>query len=117
MKMSQKAAAVGFEWDSVEGVWDKFHEEVAELQAAIAHEDKARQQAELGDLLFAVVQLARWHDLDPAEALQGTQQRFIQRLAQVEQLAERPISEYSGSELDGLWQQAKVALASQRSLP
>lgn len=112
MKMSQKAAAAGFEWDSVEGVWAKVHEELAEFQEAVSHGDKASQQSELGDVLFAVVQLARWYALDPSEALQGTQQRFIQRLMQVEQLATRPIADYSGAELDDLWQQAKALLAS-----
>lgn len=111
MKMSQKAAAAGFEWDNVEGVWAKVHEELAEFQEAVSHGDKAAQQSELGDVLFAIVQLARWYNLDPSEALQGTQQRFIQRLMQVEQLATRPIADYSGAELDDLWQQAKTLLA------
>ncbi len=116
MKMSQKAAASGFEWDSIAEVWEKVREELTEFEQAIAHQDKAHQQAELGDVLFAIVQLARWYDLDPSEALQGTQQRFIQRLTQVEQLAERPIADYSSDELDALWQQAKRILANQGSI-
>ncbi len=116
MKISQKAAAAGFEWDSVARVWQKVREELTEFEQAIAHQDKAHQQAELGDVLFAIVQLARWYDLDPSEALQGTQQRFIQRLTQVEQLAERPITDYSSDELDALWQQAKRILADQGSI-
>ena len=111
MKISRKAAAVGFEWDTVEGVWDKFEEELNELKTAIAHESKANQQAELGDLLFTVINIARWHDLDPVEALQGTNRRFIQRFSQVEEAAGRPLSDFSLEELEALWRQAKAKLA------
>ncbi|MFN6561601.1 MAG: nucleoside triphosphate pyrophosphohydrolase [Nostoc sp. ChiSLP01] len=115
MKISQKAAAVGFEWENIDGVWDKFHEELAEFQQALAHETPARQQAELGDLLFAVIQLARWHNLDPSAALQGTNQRFVQRLEKMEAVVDRPLSDYSLDELEKLWQKAKIQLAQERS--
>ncbi|MBD2412835.1 nucleoside triphosphate pyrophosphohydrolase [Nostoc calcicola FACHB-389] len=111
MKISQKAAAVGFEWENIEGVWDKFHEELAEFQQALAEETPARQQSELGDLLFAVIQLARWHNLDPSAGLQGTNQRFVQRLEKMEAAVNRPLSDYSLDELEKLWQQAKIRLA------
>ncbi|AFY89919.1 nucleoside triphosphate pyrophosphohydrolase [Chroococcidiopsis thermalis] len=117
MKISRKAAAVGFEWDNVEGVWEKFNEELAEFQQAIAHESPARQQEELGDLLFVVINLARWYDLDPDAALQGTNQRFIQRLSQVETLAGRPLTDYSLEELEALWQRAKAQLKQSDKLP
>jgi XTP/dITP diphosphohydrolase len=112
MKISRKAAAVGFEWDDIEGVWEKFNEELTEFQRAIAHESPARQQEELGDLLFVIINLARWYDLDPDAALQGTNQRFVQRLSQVETLAGHPLTDYSLEELETLWQQAKVQLNS-----
>lgn len=110
MKISQKAAAVGFEWDNIEGVWAKFHEELNEFQQALAAESKANQQAEFGDLLFTLINLARWHDLDPEEALRGTNERFIQRFSQVEAAADRPLSDYSLEELEQFWQQAKARL-------
>lgn len=110
MKISRKAAEAGFEWESVEGVWDKFREELAEFQQAIAHESKTQQQAELGDLLFTVINLARWYDLDPDEALQGTNLRFIQRFAQVEAVCDRPLSDYTTEELEAFWQKAKAIL-------
>jgi XTP/dITP diphosphohydrolase len=113
MKISRKAAAAGFEWENVEGVWEKFHEELAEFEQALQAETKAQQQAELGDLLFTIVNLARWCDLDPDEALSSTNQRFIKRLTLVEGVADRPLSEYSSEELDRLWQQAKAQLANQ----
>lgn len=108
MKISQKAAAAGFEWDSVEGVWAKYQEELAEFQQAIAQESKARQQAELGDLLFTLINLARWYDLDPSTALQETNDRFIHRLSLLEDFADRPLKDYTIAELEALWQQAKA---------
>ncbi|NEP50536.1 MAG: nucleoside triphosphate pyrophosphohydrolase [Moorea sp. SIO3C2] len=111
MKISKKAASGGFEWDNVEGVWDKFHEELAEFEQALEQDDKAHQEAELGDVLFTLINIARWYDLDPSAALQGTQGRFIERLSQVEALAERPLSDYSLDQLDALWQKAKALLA------
>lgn len=110
MKISQKAARAGFEWETIEGVWDKFHEELREFEEALATPDKAHQQAELGDLLFTIINLARWSDLDPEAALQGTNQRFIQRLELMEAVADRPLSDYSLEELEALWQQAKRTL-------
>ncbi|MEH2063462.1 MAG: nucleoside triphosphate pyrophosphohydrolase [Nostoc sp.] len=115
MKISQKAAAIGFEWENIQGVWDKFHEELGEFQQALAEETPARQEAELGDLLFAVIQLARWHNLDPSAALQGTNQRFVQRLEKMEAVVNRPLSDYSLDELEKLWQQAKAQLAQEGS--
>ncbi|HTL90544.1 MAG TPA: MazG nucleotide pyrophosphohydrolase domain-containing protein, partial [Leptolyngbya sp.] len=103
------------EWDSIAGVWDKFHEELGEFQYALQHESKENQQAELGDLLFTVINLARWADLDPAAALQGTHDRFIQRLIQMENVVDRPLSDYSIEELEQFWQQAKAKLAQERS--
>ncbi|WP_348232635.1 nucleoside triphosphate pyrophosphohydrolase [Trichocoleus sp. DQ-U1] len=116
MKISQKAAVAGFEWENIEGVWAKFHEELAEFEEALQQEDEAHQQAELGDLLFTVINLARWYDLDPSEALQGTNQRFIQRLKKMEAFADRPLSDYTLDELETLWQQAKAQLAASGEL-
>jgi XTP/dITP diphosphohydrolase len=65
----------------------------------------------LGDLLFTLINIARWHELDPTEALQGTNLRFIQRLAAMEAIADRSLSDYTLAELEHLWQQAKAQLA------
>ncbi|MBW4516012.1 MAG: nucleoside triphosphate pyrophosphohydrolase [Timaviella obliquedivisa GSE-PSE-MK23-08B] len=125
MKISKKAAAVGFEWENVEGVWAKFHEELAELEAAIREEPKENQQAELGDLLFTIVNLARWYGLDPDEGLRGTNERFVRRFEQVERAissrnpqggaqmgGDRRLADYSLEELEALWQEAKLRLSS-----
>lgn len=110
-KISVKAAKAGFEWETVDDVWDKFHEELNEFRQALAYEPKENQQAELGDLLFTLVNLARWYDLDPSEALQSTNRRFIQRFALVESVAEKPLGDYAIDELESLWQKAKAQLA------
>ncbi|MGL5035523.1 MAG: nucleoside triphosphate pyrophosphohydrolase [Microcystaceae cyanobacterium] len=109
-KISKKAAAFGFEWENIEGVWGKFEEELAEFKEALNSEDKAHQSAELGDLLFTLINIARWYDLDASEALEGTNQRFIQRLTLMENSSDRPLQDYTLAELETLWQQAKEQL-------
>lgn len=113
MRISRKAAQVGFEWENVEGVWDKFHEELAEFQEAIALglENREHQESELGDLLFTIVNLGRWYGLDPEAALAGTNRRFVQRFSQMEAALERPLADYSVAQLEALWQVAKAKLA------
>ncbi|NEP46196.1 MAG: nucleoside triphosphate pyrophosphohydrolase [Okeania sp. SIO2H7] len=113
MKISQKAAAVGFEWESIEGVWDKYREEVGEFEEALKSEDKEHQQAEFGDILFVLVNLARWYELEPQQALAETNYRFIKRFALLEEACDRPLSEYSLEELESLWQKAKKEIARQ----
>ncbi|MBD2105305.1 nucleoside triphosphate pyrophosphohydrolase [Leptolyngbya sp. FACHB-261] len=110
LKISVKAAEAGFEWDDMGGVWAKFEEELQEFREALTEGDLDHMQAELGDLLFTVVNLARWSKLDPSDALQGTNRRFVQRLQLMEQVAERPLEEYTLAELEGFWQQAKARL-------
>ncbi|GAB4555104.1 MAG: hypothetical protein Tsb0014_47800 [Pleurocapsa sp.] len=110
MKISKKAAGAGFEWENAAGVWEKFHEELGEFKEALESDNKEHQQEELGDLLFTIVNIARWYDLDPFEALQGTNRRFIQRLSMMEKFAPRPLTEYNIDELESLWQQAKAKL-------
>jgi XTP/dITP diphosphohydrolase len=114
MKISQKAAAAGFEWENVEGVWSKFEEELNEFKTALQTTDKTHQQEELGDLLFTIINIARWYDLDPFDGLQGTNQRFIKRLAMMESFANRPLTDYDIQELESLWQKAKAQLKSLR---
>lgn len=113
-KISEKAAKIGFEWENIDGVWDKFHEELDEFRHAIEHESPERQQEELGDLLFSLSQLARWKNIDTSAALRGTNHRFIQRFMQMEEFADRPLSNYTLAELEELWQKAKANLANQK---
>lgn len=109
MEVSKRAARAGFEWPDIEGVWEKFREEEAELRSALAHETKEAQAAELGDLLFTVVNLARWAKLDPEDALRTMVERFRHRFITMESMSPRPLTELSPKEWDDLWNQAKSA--------
>ncbi|MDJ0844352.1 nucleoside triphosphate pyrophosphohydrolase [Crocosphaera sp.] len=109
-KISVKAAKAGFEWENIDGVWGKFSEELTEFKESLESGDKVHQQSELGDLLFTIVNIARWYDLDASEALSGTNERFIQRLSIMEKFAESPLTDYSLEELEKLWQKAKKEL-------
>lgn len=109
-KISAKAAAVGFEFDDIQQVWGKLHEEIQELQEAVTTDDRAHQESELGDILFALVQIGRWYQLNPETALQGTNDRFLQRFALVEKFADKPLDQLTLAELDQLWKNAKVYL-------
>ncbi len=103
-KIGQKVAATGFEWPNIDGVLDKFQEEAAELARARESGDQEHIEHELGDLLFTVVNLARFLKIDPEQALRKTNARFRRRFAHVE--AERKEGD-SLEKLEELWQQAK----------
>ncbi|ACB53231.1 MazG family protein [Crocosphaera subtropica ATCC 51142] len=109
-KISVKAAKAGFEWENVDGVWEKFSEELTEFKESLETDNKVHQQSELGDLLFTIINIARWYGLDASEALSGTNKRFIQRLSKMEKFADRPLTDYSLEDLEKLWQQAKKQL-------
>ncbi len=109
-KIQRKAASVGFDWDDVNGAMPKIAEELDELQEAIASAVERDIEAELGDLLFAVVNVARHLDIDPETALRGASAKFRTRFQSVEAQAEaqgRDLSSMSLAELDALWDQAK----------
>ena len=110
MTISRKAAAAGFEWDAIDGVWAKVHEEFEELREAVASGDRAHAQEELGDVLFTLVNVARWTGVDPEEGLAGTNRRFLQRFARVESALGGNLKGRGIAELEGLWQQAKAAI-------
>ena len=109
-KIQKKASLVGFDWDSVEEALLKVDEELAELRSAM-HQDLAEAGAELGDLLFAVVNVARFLEVQPELALTGTIEKFIRRFEYIEQHARCPLEEMSLPEMDALWNQAKSALS------
>jgi tetrapyrrole methylase family protein / MazG family protein len=110
-KIQNKVAKVGFDWPNVAGVYEKLHEELGELQAAATSSER---QAELGDLLFVLVNLARWLDVDAESALREANGRFSRRFALVEQIAQErnlDLAQMDLTALDVLWQEAKRILA------
>ena len=115
MTISKKAAAAGFEWDDMAGVWEKVHEELDELKEAVASGNKAHAQEELGDVLFTLVNVARWCGIDPEAGLAGTNRRFLDRFSRVEAALGGNLQGRSIRELEGLWQQAKAEIRAETS--
>lgn len=114
MTISKKAAAAGFEWDAMAGVWEKVHEELDELKEAVASGNKAHAQEELGDVLFTLVNVARWCGIDPEAGLAGTNRRFLDRFSRVEAALGGNLQGRSIGELEGLWRQAKAQIRAEQ---
>jgi len=109
-KLQQKAAKVGFDWESVDGALDKLKEEVAELEEAISENDSSHMQEELGDVLFSAVNIARFINADAENVLYNACEKFISRFSKMEQIARENNIVMDGASLetlDGLWEQAK----------
>ncbi|MBL8174183.1 MAG: nucleoside triphosphate pyrophosphohydrolase [Bryobacterales bacterium] len=110
-QISSKAAGSGFDWENIHQVADKVREELGELEQARAGAEQDEMEAELGDLLFTIVNLARFLKVDPEQALRRTNAKFRKRFSHVEQgLAARgkTLSESNIEEMEELWQQAKT---------
>lgn len=110
-KVQKKAADVGFDWNDVAPALDKVNEETCELREAWKMGDREAMKEELGDLLFSVVNVARFLDVDPEEALTFTTEKFIRRFAYIEKAAMacgRQMEDMSLEEMDQLWEQAKL---------
>jgi len=115
-KLGSKAAKAGFDWPTWRDLLPKIVEETAELEAEAASCDPARKpavEAELGDLLFTVVNLGRHLGVDAEMALRGCNRRFRQRFREMELASEKPLEELCGDELEALWAQAKRKLAAE----
>ena len=115
-KLQAKAARVGFDWPDPEAVMAKVREETEEIaeELAASERDRDRLEAEIGDLMFVLVNLARKLDLDPAVALERTNSTFIKRFQMVEELLSertRPVGQASLEEMEAAWREAKKALA------
>ena len=110
-KISRKAVSVGFEWDSVEEVWEKVEEEIAEFKQACAEGNAQAMELEFGDVLFTLVNVARKVKVDPESALRATCRKFRERWAFMEGAAwasGKNIEDLSMDELQELWDQAKL---------
>ena len=110
-RIQDKARNVGFDWEDKQDVWGKVHEELAELEAELQREDKERSTQELGDFLFSVINAARLYKLNPDNALELTNQKFIRRFNYIEQHSIRvgkPLTDMTLEEMDALWNEAKT---------
>ncbi len=109
-RLQQKASYAGFDWDEVEQVWDKVHEEIQELKDAQSNEAKDHIAEEIGDVLFAVVNLARYLDIPAEDALRKTNQKFTSRFSKVEEGIKaqgKELEDATLEEMDAIWEMAK----------
>ena len=109
-RIQEKAANVGFDWDEKEQVWDKVKEEIEEVEAEIKSGNKEDLEKEFGDLLFSVVNAARLYGVNPENALERTNRKFISRFNHLEQRAKelgRNLKDMTLEEMDAIWDEAK----------
>ena len=110
-QLTKKAAQVGFDWETVEGIFDKLREETSELQVALSEPDRRRREEEVGDLLFVAVNLARFLGFDPEVALKNSNAKFKSRFQSMEKestQAGHRLADLSKAELEILWESAKA---------
>ena len=109
-RIQDKARNVGFDWEDKQDVWAKVREELNELEEELKREDKEKSTRELGDFLFSVINAARLYHLNPDNALEHTNQKFIRRFNYIEEhsiKAGKPLTEMTLEEMDKLWNEAK----------
>ena len=109
-RIQDKARNVGFDWSKREEVWDKVHEEVDELRIELEKDDKENSTNEFGDLLFSLINASRLYGINPDNALERTNRKFISRFSYVEQRAKeqgRELGDMTLEEMDRLWNEAK----------
>lgn len=109
-KISKRAVKTGFEWPNEESLYDCVMSEIEEFKEAEKEKDKAHMEEEMGDILFAIVNLARWNKIDAEQALLKANKKFEKRFRKMENLATKPLNDYSFEEFDNLWKQAKKSL-------
>ncbi len=117
-RIQDKARNVGFDWEKPEDVWHKVREELAELETELKKGDKQKSTEELGDFIFSVINAARLYHLNPDNALEHTNQKFIRRFNYVEQHSIRvgkPLTQMTLGEMDQLWNEAKELEKEQQS--
>ena len=109
-KISKRAVKTGFEWPNEESFYDCVMSEIEEFKEAEIEKDKNHMEEEMGDILFAIVNLARWNKIDAEQALLKANKKFEKRFRKMEDLATKPLNDYSFEEFDNLWKQAKKSL-------
>lgn len=109
-KISKRAVKTGFEWPNEESLYDCVMSEIEEFKEAEIEKDKNHMEEEMGDILFAIVNLARWYKIDAEQALLKANKKFEKRFRKMEDLATKPLNDYSFEEFDNLWKQAKKSL-------
>ena len=106
-KISKRAVKQRFEWPDENSLYECIHSEFEEFKDAVKEGNKDHMEEEMGDILFAIVNLARWNSIDAEQALLKANKKFIARFRKMEELAEKPLEEYNFREYDILWKRAK----------
>lgn len=106
-KISKRAVKTGFEWPNEKSLYDCIYSEFEEFKEAEAEGDREHMEEEYGDILFATVNLARWNKIDAEQALLKANKKFMKRFRKMEELATKPLNDYSFEEYDALWKQSK----------
>lgn len=109
-RIQEKAANVGFDWDDVKGAWDKLMEEAEEFKREVEKNNLKKMESEMGDLLFSIINVARMYKINPENALEKTNKKFIARFNYIERKAcetGRQLNEMTLAEMDELWNEAK----------
>lgn len=109
MRMQEKTAQFNFDWEHKEQVWDKVKEEMEEYREAKQSGTTKEREEEFGDLLFSLINYARWEGIDPEAALEKTNRKFKQRFEYLEQKAGDQLPQLSLDEMEAIWQEAKTA--------
>lgn len=110
-RIQDKARNVGFDWEERSQVWDKVKEEISEFEAEVEHMDKAKAEAEFGDVMFSLINAARLYKINPDNALEHTNQKFIRRFNYLEahtMKQGRQLTDMTLAEMDEIWNQAKA---------
>ena len=110
-KISKRAVKQGFEWPSEKSLYECINSEFEEFKEAEQEKDKEHMEEEMGDIFFAIVNLARWNKIDAEQALLKANKKFMARFRKMEELAKKPLAEYDFREYDILWKEAKKAIA------
>ena len=106
-RMQDKTAQVGFEWENADQVWEKVEEEIQEFKEVANGTDQEKMEEEFGDILFSLINYARFKKIDPETALEKINRKFKFRFEYIEEKAEKPLMEMSLDEMDALWNEAK----------
>ena len=109
-KISKRAVKTGFEWPDEQSLYECFYSEIEEFKQAQKEQNKVHMEEEYGDILFAAVNIARWNKIDAEQALIKANKKFEKRFRKMEELATKPLTEYTFEEFDALWKQAKSEL-------
>ena len=110
-RIQDKARGAGFDWKQKEDVWDKVSEELQEFQVELQQADQEKMEEEFGDFLFSIINAARLYGINPENALEKTNRKFIRRFNHVEQCAKKQgkeLKEMTLEEMESYWQEAKL---------